>query len=114
MSYPFSVRTFLGWTALGLTIGLVLFFAVSPPSANGGEPSVLGMLWLVFGACVMAMGWMPLELVYRGGGCRLFPDEIARLVLLNWIILGVATGVVLGFLKGRKSARTDDHEGKRH
>jgi hypothetical protein len=108
VSYAFSVRTFLSWTAVGLIIGLVLFFAVSPSAGNGGEPSVLGMFWGIFGIFVMAFGWNPLRQIYCMSGCQLFPGEIARLVLINWVILGVATGVVLGFLKGRKSAPTDD------
>lgn len=110
VSYSFSVRAFLSWTAVGLIIGLILFWAVSPPAANGGEPSVSGMLWGLLGIFVMVLGWIPLELFYCTSGCRLFPSEIARLVLINWAILGVATGVVRGFLKGSRPARSGNDE----
>jgi hypothetical protein len=112
LKLAFSLSTFLMWTAAGAAIGIILFFAVAPPPGSGGEPSLLGMAWGIFGVFVLIFGWIPLRWFYCYAGCRLFPQEIARLVFINWVILGMMMGVIRGFIIGRKSMRAEDHNRK--
>jgi hypothetical protein len=111
LKFSFSFPPFLIWTCLGAVTGIVLYLAVAPSPPNG-PPGIFGMMWELFGVFVLIFGWIPLKWFYCYAGCSLFPIQIARLVFINWAMLGFAMGVIRGFVNGRRSRRAEENAGE--